>query len=449
MNVFSKVSLVLIGALLIGACSNQKEVSRSTDSADVMDAKVLQVLADDGAWCWFSDPRAVYYEGEHRRTYAGWISSSGDIQVGYYDHDSNKTQIHTLVAGFQADDHNNPSLLITEEGQLLVFYSEHATERPMLLSRSENPEDISEWEEPVELDLNNSHKYEGYSDTYTYTNPYYLSDEGKLYLYWRGSDFKPNFAVSDDMGKTWSKGKILILPDREYRDRRPYIKVSSNGKDNINFAFTQGHPRREPDNSIYYMSLRQGEYLKADGTVIADTSSAVTPEETDLVYDASNGAKSWIWDVTSDNNGYPVIAYSKFPDDSTHIYSYARWNGESWNNYDLTDSGKWFPETPEGQREPEPNYSGGLVLDHENSNVVYLSREVEGTFEIERWKTNDQGKSWDQEAITTNSSQDNVRPFAVRNAREGNSLQVLWMKNNKYVHYTDYSAEIQMQVEED
>ncbi|MFW6157269.1 MAG: BNR-4 repeat-containing protein [Balneolaceae bacterium] len=406
-------------------------------------------FAKDGAWCWFSDPRAVFYDGTHQRTYAGWITGSGEVEVGYYDHQTGDISTHVLEDNFQVDDHNNPSLLFDREGYLMVFYSEHSTEKPIYLQKSSNPEDITEWEERRSLDLNDSEKYEGYSDTYTYTNPQYLSGEDKLYLFWRGSDFKPNYAVSGDEGESWSKGDILILPDREYRDRRPYLKVSSNGKDRIHFAFTDGHPRDEPTNSIYYMQYRDDRFLRPDGTEIGNIEDGpVPPEESSLVYDASeSGERAWIWDVAQDEEGHPVIVYAKFPDNETHIYCYARWNGEQWKNYELVDSGSWFPETPEGDEEREPNYSGGIVLDHENPGTVYLSRQKEGVFEIEKWTTPDGGESWEEEAVTRNSQQDNVRPFAVRNAGEGDPIQLLWMENSRYVHYTDYRSVIRMDLQ--
>ena len=49
-----------------------------------------------GAWCWFGDPRAVYYQGAHRRTYVGWIDRAGSIQVSSYDHDTGVRVTATL-----------------------------------------------------------------------------------------------------------------------------------------------------------------------------------------------------------------------------------------------------------------------------------------------------------------------------------------------------------------
>jgi hypothetical protein len=98
-----------------------------------------------GAWCWFGDPRAVYYQGAHRRTYVGWVSGAGDIQVGSYDHDTGQRVVTTVKARFQIDDHANPSLLVRPDGRLMVFWSGHFGSA-MYYRRSVNPEDISSWE---------------------------------------------------------------------------------------------------------------------------------------------------------------------------------------------------------------------------------------------------------------------------------------------------------------
>jgi len=451
---FSKI-LAAIWVLVVVGCSptyGQSIPSILTNNKTQKKGSSFKSLTFDGAWCWFSDPRAIYYEGKFKRTYIAWVNSYGDIVVGYYDHDSDAIRTHVVYDHLQADDHTAPSLLINKNGQLLVFYSAHASQKPMMLSKSKEPEEITDWEKPQILDLNDTTRYAGYSDTYTYSNPRYLSSEGNIYLYWRGSDFKPNFSVSSDGGNTWTKSKIFILPDRKYRDRRPYIKVASNGTDRIDFTFTDGHPRKEPHNSVYYMYYRDGAYHHADGSEIQSMDKGpVKPRQADIVYDArkKGNSKAWVWDIAEDKDGNPVIAYVKFPDNKTHVYCYARWDGHSWHNYKLVDSGNWFPQTPKGKAEPEPNYSGGIVIDHEDVNTIYLSREKQGVFEIEKWTTSNGGKTWDKESVTERSSKDNVRPFAVRNAEKGDPLQLLWMKNTKYIHYDNFLTSLQMDIKPD
>lgn len=39
----------------------------------------------NGSWCWFSDPRAVYYEGDHKRSYTGWVDNYGDIHIAFFE----------------------------------------------------------------------------------------------------------------------------------------------------------------------------------------------------------------------------------------------------------------------------------------------------------------------------------------------------------------------------
>jgi rhamnogalacturonyl hydrolase YesR len=401
----------------------------------------------DGAWCWFSDPRAVYYEGKHKRTYAGWVDSHGDIIVGYYDHETKEITTTVLDDNFQKDDHVCPSLLFTPEGKLMVFYVKHSTVSPIIQITMKVPEDISLWEKK-ELPLNDEVNYKSFESTYTYASPVMLSKENnRIYLFWRGMDYKPNYSYSDDMGKTWSKGKIFILPERIYQLRRPYLKITSNGKDKIAFAFTDGHPRNENENSIYYMYYKDGALYNVEGKQIGLLGDkSIAPREASIVYDATvTKQKAWIWDVAFDENENPVLVYAKFPDDTTHIYSYTKWNGKKWITNDLTNSGKWFPKTITGKTEREPNYSGGICIDDENTNEVYLSVKKDSIFEIEKW-VNTNGTNWKAEAITKNSSKDNVRPFAVLNAKKENPLQLLWMQNTKYIHYTDYFTSIKMEI---
>ncbi len=404
-------------------------------------------LTFDGAWCWFSDPRAVYYEGEYQRTYAGWIDSHGDVIIASYDHQSGEIQSRVLEDGYQIDDHDNPALLFRPDGRLMVFFTKHGGDNPTLLFTMKEPEDLSAWKR-AELFLNDKDFYPELNSTNTYVNPVMLSEENnRIYLFWRGMDNKPNYSFSDDLGETWSMGRILINPDPLYPMRRPYVKVSSNGKDRIWFVFTDGHPRREPQNSIYCIYYEKGSLHKVTGEEIRQLGDEpVHPGETSRVYDASvSGAKAWIWDVTQDEEDRPVLVYARFPDDLNHIYSYSRWNGKKWESEDLVNSGSWFPETPEGETEREPNYSGGIVLDHEDPNTVYVSVTRDSVFEIEMMTRKRKGK-WTTEAITTGSDKDNIRPFAIRNAGPGNPLQLLWMQNTRYVHYTDYLSTLKMSI---
>jgi len=433
------VKLILLSLLIssnlfaISQYAKQKPVKQTGQNSET-----YQSVTFDGAWCWFSDPRAVYYEGAHKRTYTGWINSYGDIFVASYDHITGQMQSRKLFDHLEIDDHDSPSILIDIQGYLLVFFSKHASDEPIHLMKSKFPEDISQWNTEKLLDLNDTKKHPEWRNSYTYYCPIQLSAENnKIFLFWRGMDGKPTFSTSVDNGENWSKGKIFVLPERIYGFRRPYVKVYSSGKDRIHILFTDGHPRDEKQNSVYYMCYKNNAFYKADGTKIKDiTDESVSPREADVVYDARlTNQKAWVWDIAEDENGNPVVAYTKFPNDTTHIYCYATWNGKSWQNTDLTNSGRWFPRTPKGKTEPEPNYSGGMNIDKESPNILYFSVNRDSVFEIEKWTLRPDKKTWSVENITKGSTKDNIRPFAIHGAKAGNPLQLLWMQNTRYFHY--------------
>jgi hypothetical protein len=187
-------------------------------------------------------------------------------------------------------------------------------------------------------------------------------------------------------------------------------------------------------------------FYRADGSRFTGLDAIpFDPFEADVVYDArETQVRAWVWDVAADERGFPVIVYTRLPSERDHRYHYARWNGSRWLDHEMVSAGKWFPQTPEGEEEREVHYSGGIVLDHGHPSVVYLSRPVDGVFEIEKWITGDLGETWKTIPITKGSDNDNVRPFVVLNSSPEHPPNLLWMNNQRYVHYTDYQTSIKM-----
>lgn len=411
------------------------------DYKKIANTKNYQSFTFNGIWSWFSDPRAVYYEGNYKRTYAGWIDNYGDIHIAYYDHSKKTIKSIVVSDNLEIDDHNNPSILIDENGYLFVFFNTHLQDKnPLYMLKSNFPENIDNWSLVRELYLNDENLYKKAENlNHTYTNPIKLSaEDGKIFLFWRGVDLRPTYATSQDNGDTWSTGKILFIPDEEFSFRVPYTKIYSDGISKIHFTFTDGHPTKETSNALYYMYYEAGAFFKADGSKIKTIEQLpIEQQDLDLVYEqTSDNNKVWNWDIAQNENGDPIIVYVKFPDINNHIYCYAIWKDNKWLNYELINSGNWFPNTPKDNQESEPNYSGGICIDHESPNTLYLSVKRQDFFEIEKWITNDEGKTWDIKKITENSSKNNIRPFAIRNAKKENNLQLLWIQNTKYINYS-------------
>ena len=362
-----------------------------------------------GAWCWFADPRAIVWNG---RTLIGWIDGAGDVRVATLDGTTVTTAL--LHRGLGVDDHNNPSLLVRADGRLQAFYSAHSG--PEMYFRLSG--DGVRWDAEQRLGTNTPG-----TRGYTYPNPVQLAAEGgRFHLFWRGGDWNPAFSISAD-GLTWAPAQTLIRAPG-----RPYVKVFSAGADAIHVAFTDGHPR-ETATSLYYARYTSGAWQRADGTAIAGPPFA--PRDADRIYDvARRGHHAWVHDVAVDADGHPRIVYAVFNSATDHRYRHARWTGTKWDDRQLVPAGPFFVEDG-----GEKQYSGGICFDHADANVVYLSRQVNGQFEVERRQTADGGLTWATEPLTAHSAEKNVRPVV---ARGGGPL---WMRG-AYLNYTHYRTAI-------
>ena len=55
-----------------------------------------------------------------------------------------------------------------------------------------------------------------------------------------------------------------------------------------------------------------------------------------MVYDASESKeRAWIWDLAETNDGNPVVVYSRFPSDSSHVYYYGIFANGQWQMTNL------------------------------------------------------------------------------------------------------------------
>ncbi len=438
---FIEAYLMLILLTFLSLCT------ASTAQEKPNNSRYFETISEDGAWCWFSDPRSIFLEGAKKQIIAGYVTSSGSIAVSSVNTETGEKRETIIHKDFLKDDHANPSFLILPDRRIMIFYAPHGGNGSKIYYRTTlKSEDISDWGELGTISANTP----GNSGI-TYTNPVMLSGENnRIYLFWRGGNYQPSFAYSDNFGSTWSSPQTLIQSSR-LDLKRPYIKIISDNKDEIHFAFTDGHPRNEPLNSIYYMKYRKGFFYSAGGKKIGSiTKLPIEHKSADVVFNAAenykktgNGTRGWIWDIAINKSGNPVLAYTLLPEETSHRYYYALYNGKEWVNNFVAKAGKAFPRINllKSERDPEPHYSGGIAIDHSDPSILYLSRPEKDIFEIEKWTTSNGGKDWSREAITSNSLKDNVRPFVVRYAPAEIKGRVIWMYGD-YKHYTDYSTAV-------
>ncbi len=400
-------------------------------------------LTKDGAWCWFSDPRAIYVDGT---VVTGWVKKNGTIEAASLNTENYEVKQKELFYRLEIDDHDNPSFVETGDGRVLATYTRHSKKKEFYYNYTTNGMDISSFEDAQLFNPGDEAEIKKFPmEHVTYANPFRLEAENnRIYCFGRWTGYKPNMMWSDDHGMTWSKSKVFITNYPFDDSNRPYVKYYSDGKSKIHIVFTDGHPRNEPTNSVYYACYENGAFYRADGSKITDMKGIpFEPKNASVIYRSNpKEGRAWIADVAQDKEGKPVVLYTKSPKEKDHRYFYACFDGTDWVSSEICKAGKWFPETPRRKKEPEPHYFGGMVLHPANTNVVYLSREIKGTFEIERRETKDGGRTWEIKTITENSRRDNVRPYVPRGLKESEKEVVLWMENHKYIHYENYDAAI-------
>ena len=399
-------------------------------------------FSEDGAWCWFSDPRAIYVHGDQPGILSGWVKTDGTIESGLLNTSESVLQYQSLYNRLEEDDHDNPVFVELLANNFISFFTKHG-DGDLYIARS-NPTNASIFLPTDTINPITGTELEKYPrNTLTYANPFYLGGEKRLYCFGRWTGFKPNMIWSDDEGKTFSDAKVFITNTPFDPGNRPYVKYYSDGKDRIHITFTDGHPRNEDLNAVYYAYYEKGAFWKADGSKICNLDEApFEPKDATLVYEPTEQTgRSWIYDIASNAAGDVVILYTRYPSEEEHIYHYAKFDGEKWIDIEITNAGKWFPRTLAEATEKEPHYSGGLTINPQNLHEIFVSEEVESVFEIIQYRLQE-GNMWSKQPITKNSRRDNVRPFFPRNMRPGDRPTLLWMENEIYVHYTAYKSNI-------
>ncbi len=361
---------------------------KATATVNVRDLEILPkttentVATNNGGWNWYVEPSGTHiqpgdklatrfesgqyssnkgYKFKHDKTYMGWVEDEGTIVVGEYDHDTDTYKRVVVHEFLEADDHNNPAVVVLPDGRIMIFYSKHTTENRMYYCVSKNPEDISEW--------NDWQYYYCYTavenTTYNATYPSVFmvhDDEGiegndVIYVGWRGVHWKPTlakFSMPDDNGvvetimgqtqfanTTYNAGSYAD-GGRSDGGRRPYTKYDYDfDRNKIYITFTANHPDNDVNNNIYYVTFdiadqnlytAKGTYLQplpfenkaeyvsegANGTngqwgIITNLLVGTYPEL--LLFDAnaqitSGGERrGWTWDIKVNEKGEPCIVY--------------------------------------------------------------------------------------------------------------------------------------------
>ncbi len=407
-------------------------------TAKAADGKQGNMVTEEGAWCWFADPRALHYEnktGTINSSYIGYIDVHGNIKATQYNFLTGKRSEVLIRSYFQPDDHDNPTFLVLPDERVMIFYSRHTDEACFYYRISRNPGDISSLgAEKKIVTANNT----------TYPSPFILADDpDHIYLCWRGINWHPTIAKlsipdeNDNTSVSWGPYQIV-----QSTGARPYAKYYSNGKDKIYLTYTTGHPDNENPNWIYfnYINVNTLKLEDVKGNVLSTIANGPFQVKKDAAYGTNypstvvenSSYRNWVWQVAADKEGKPAIAMVRINDGKTsHDYYYAKWTGTEWKKTFLANGGGHFHQTSG----LEMCYSGGMTLDPEKPNEVYASVPVTGTsgkvYEIMKYVVDESTWQVTSTAITQNSTKNNSRPYMLPGSANS-PLRLSWMHGDYY-----------------
>ena len=168
-------------------------VSRSfAQLHDIVSGNLVQ-FDDNGIWTWYSDERTVVDTNGNKLVVGcvenaaglGGIVRDGDINVTIWDVQSGmgpRYILHPhLISDGGGDDHNAPGLVAWPNGKYLAMYTGHNSDMLTLYRTFDPvtgvwaPEETNDWSTQPGGDNFNT----------TYSNPWYMSAEGKTYDYSR------------------------------------------------------------------------------------------------------------------------------------------------------------------------------------------------------------------------------------------------------------------------
>lgn len=401
---------------------------------------------EQGGWCWFQDPRAVVLD-DYLVMGAVRGNRNGEARIGVYDLRARKP-LEPFIAQtpFNADDHNSPVFFERSDGSLLATYALHGGNR-YHYSRISEPNDPTRWH----AEFRSEREVPNPKDDVTYMNLIELPETGRLYNFFRQIEYNPTFVVSDDEGLTWSD-PVHFIANVEGGRHRPYVRYVGDGKRTIHVSLTDAHPRNF-GNNLYYVAFRDGNYYRADGSLIKnlEADGPLTLDEAERIYRGSNQVwtgdrlasvpdAAWTSSIALDAGGHPHIGYSLYLSNRDNRYRLASWNGREWIDREIAYAGTCLYDA-------EASYTGLVTLDPLDPSVVFISTNVdpstgealEGPHEIYRARIgpSDTVATIKWTAVTSGSPVANIRPLILHH--DGQRI-VIWLRGD-YQTWKDYDLD--------
>lgn len=313
--------------------------------------------------------------------------------IGSYHHQTGLVSKPTVVCDKNGvdDPHDNPSLLIDDDGFIWVFVSGRGNLRPGYKYRSLEPYRIEEFTLIREEEM-------------TYPQPR-MTDQGIFHFFTKYTGVRQlNFERSRD-GEDWTEDILLAaIPDKE-GEKSGHYQTSNvfDGKKLATFfnRHLDGHPDARTD-LFYVQSVDFGDtWTTVDGTRLQLPLTEKTSPARVVAYSAMD-KNVYMKDMDFDDSGNPICLYIRSnghvpgPGSAPYEWCITRWTGEEWLTTVVTRS--------------DHNYDmGSLFINEGNWKIIGPTEPGPQKWgvggELAIWESNDQGRSWIKSLTLTEGSE--------------------------------------------
>lgn len=342
-------------------------------------------------------PLAIYSEVVDKTffVYGGTKSPESKYllcMIGEYDHSSGLISKPLVVCDKMGvdDPHDNPSILIDDQGYIWVFVSGRGRVRMGFKYKSKKPFKIDGFEKITTQEM-------------TYPQPKKM-DSSFFNFFTKYTGVRQLYIEKSKNGIQWSDDELLAAIPEQKNEKSGHYQISAQYQEKKIGTFFNRHPNGIVDlrTDLYYIeSSDLGEtWNTADQQPI---SIPVTEKNSpSRVEDYASLKKNiYLKDMVFDSNGRPICLYIRSnghkpgPVSQPYEWCITKWNGSKWTTHSITTS--------------DHNYDMGSLLFF-NEDLYLVAPTAIGPQkwgvggELQVWKSDDLGDHWIKERDLTHKS---------------------------------------------
>lgn len=312
--------------------------------------------------------------------------------IGEYDHKTGVVSKPTVVYDKKGvdDPHDNPSIMIDDEGYILVFVSGRNTTRMGIKMKSKKPYDISEFEELSE-------------EVFTYPQPWNM-EQGYFHFFTKYTGVRQLYFETSVDGMKWTDDKLIAAIPVNEGEKSGHYQTSNIFENKVAGTFFNRHIDGHPDTrtDLYYIQTKDFglTWTSVDGTVLELPLLQRESPARAIDYQ-TKGKNVYMKDIGFDAAGNPVCLYVRSngfkpgPSNVPYEWCVTKWDGKNWKTFVVCES--------------DHNYDMGSIYISDNEWKIVGPTEPGpqkwgAGGELAVWCSENKGESWNKiKQLTKNS----------------------------------------------